>query len=212
MCTRRFLVHFLLLNCRRCTLFLTYPIRLRGILCIPYLCRCLVDGGEQAFPGKKAIRDRMKNSHSNYQLNRSLGISHMHCRIEIHGWKLLVGCHKLSSQQLCQVHTGHPFAGSSFPLLSLLVFVRVVRSQLILCMGTFTESKANGEQGGTGFWLIRNICTLFPKSFGYLPVVSTIPGNDEHHLIWGKWIQKTHLAFHQTEDAAQDAEDADAVR
>ena len=47
---------------------------------------------------------------------RSLGISHMPCRVEMHGLKLLVGCHTFGSQQCCEVRIGQPFAGSSFPL------------------------------------------------------------------------------------------------
>jgi hypothetical protein len=37
--------------------------------------------------------------------------------------------------------------------------------------------------GGAGFWLIPNIGTFLSKSFGYLPVVSTIAGNEKNHAI-----------------------------
>ena len=50
--------------------------------------------------------------------------------------------------------------------------------------------------------VIRHIGTLLLKSFGYLPVISKIPGNERNHRVSiteidaTKWIQKTYLVFH----------------
>ena len=44
---------------------------------------------------------------------------------------------------------------------------------------------------GAKFWLVRNIATFLPKSFAYLPMISsTSPGKEENDLIWGKMSPK----------------------
>jgi hypothetical protein len=43
------------------------------------------------------------------------------------------------------------------------------------------QKEANSKRGGIGFSLISNIGTFPPESFVYLPMISTIPGNEENH-------------------------------
>ena len=44
-----------------------------------------------------------------------------------------------------------------------------------------SKNKAHSRQGDTGFFLIPNIDTFLPKSLGYSPVISTIPGKEAEH-------------------------------
>ena len=46
-----------------------------------------------------------------------------------------------------------------------------------------SKSRAHSKRGGTGFWLIPNIGTVLPKSFGSSAVISTIPGNGDNHAM-----------------------------
>ena len=44
-----------------------------------------------------------------------------------------------------------------------------------------SKSKANSRQGDTGCLRIPHTGTFLPKSSGYLPAISTIPGKEENH-------------------------------
>ena len=58
------------------------------------------------------------------------------------------------------------------------------------------------------FGSIPNIRTFFPKSFRYLPVISTIPCSAENHGVStfeAERIQKTYLNSHQSRHAERGA-------
>ena len=48
-------------------------------------------------------------------------------------------------------------------------------------LSNMSKSTVNSKPGRARFWFIPNIGTL-PKSLGYLPVISTIPGEETYYV------------------------------
>ena len=89
-----------------------------------------------------------------------------------------------------------------------MLFFRSILPEKWISMGVFLDEtnrsriKANSKRR-PDFGFSKNCGTFLPKSCGYFPAISTIPGNEQDYgmiitKFVAKWVQKTYLMLHQS--------------